>query len=386
MSSIIVLCLTITIFLPLVTFQAVNMVDAKLYDRSMKTPLLVGSKGSPFLLTLNSIYFKTGIKERLRYGALAELKSRYKGVVIPLHTFHSVRGVPVVGTGFDYFSFRGLEPGEGNLPGMLGDAVLGSRAAKVLRARVGGSIISDAESIYDISAEYPLKMRVTGILDPTDTPDDNVVFVDLKTAWVIDGIGHGHENLVARTADAERIDLENPKENPDDAVLFIEASEIVYNSRLKKYNEITLENMHTFHFHGSRDTFPLSAAILVPADYREEVLMLSELNLSKELQAVRPTAIVEEILDILLNMKRVFDGFSALVALSTAAFMVLVISLQIRQRKGEMLILYHIGGGKHLVKTLLGIEVLILVAASTLLALILSTAVLSMARSFLMGG
>jgi putative ABC transport system permease protein len=385
MSGIIVLCLTITIFLPLVTFRAVEMVDEHLYARSKKTPLLVGSKGSPFLLTLNSIYFKTRIKERLPYAAVKELESKYQGRIIPLHTFHSVRGIPVVGTSFDYFTFRELEPREGNLPLMLGDAVLGSRAAVDLRARVGGSIISDAESIYNISAEYPLKMRVTGILEPTDTPDDNVVFVDLKTAWVIDGIGHGHENLVTRTAEVQDIDLQDPDLNPDDAVLFIEASEIVYNSRLKKYNEITAENMHSFHFHGDRDTFPLSALILVPANYREEVLTLSELNLSKGLQAVRPTGIVEEILDILLNVKRVFDGFSALVFVSTVAFMILVISLQIRQRRGEMLILYHIGGGKHLVKTLLGIEVVILVAASGLLAFILSMTVLSMARSYLTG-
>ena len=51
--------------------------------------------------------------------------------------------------------------------------------------------------MYDLSAEYPLKMRVTGILAPTGTPDDLAVFTDVKTAWVIDGIGHGHDDLAA---------------------------------------------------------------------------------------------------------------------------------------------------------------------------------------------
>ena len=54
-----VLCLTITLFLPLVTYLAVDRVEERLYARSSATPILVGSKGSPFLLTFNAIYFKT---------------------------------------------------------------------------------------------------------------------------------------------------------------------------------------------------------------------------------------------------------------------------------------------------------------------------------------
>ena len=37
---------------------------------------------------------------------------------------------------------------------------------------------------------------MVGILAPTSTPDDEAVFVDIKTAWVISGIGHGHEDVV----------------------------------------------------------------------------------------------------------------------------------------------------------------------------------------------
>lgn len=381
MTGILVLSLTLTLFLPMVTFLAVDQVNRHLYARSRTTPILVGSKGSPFLLTFNSLYYKTSVTEPLRYGAYVQLKENLEGTVIPLHTFHSVREIPVVGTSFDYFGFRGLEPAEGTLPRLLGDAVLGASAARRLKARVGGSVISDATSIYDISAEYPLKMRVTGVLKPTGTPDDNVVFVDLKTAWVVDGLCHGHENL-----GGPAIDMDDPAQNPDDAVLFVEASEIVYNSLLKKYNEITPENVHTFHFHGDRDDFPLSAVIAVPATYREEVMsLLTRLNLTRDLQAVRPTEKVQEILNILLDVKRIFDGFSVLVLVSTAAFMVLVVSLQIRQRRGERLILYRIGGGRYTVQALLGLEVLMLLLISLALAVLLSLGALAVIRAYITG-
>jgi putative ABC transport system permease protein len=386
MSCIIVLCLTIAVFLPLVTLLAVDLVDGHLYARGETTPILVGSKGSPFLLTFNSIYFKTQVKERLEYGVCKELSRSLQGQVIPLNTFHRAKGIPVVGVGFDYFAFRGLTAREGRLPGMLGEAVVGYRAAEKLRVKVGGSVITDCESIYDISAEYPLKMQVTGILAPTDSPDDHVVFVSLKTAWVIGGIGHGHENLVGTAEEAGQVDLKDPRQNPDDSVLFIEASEIVYNSRLKKYNEVKRDNLDTFHFHGDEDLFPVSALIVVPRSYKEEVVsLLAEINLTPGLQAVRPTKIVKEILAILLDVKRILDGFSGLVLLSTAAFLVLVISLQIRQRKDEMAILYRIGGGRHAVQTLLGLELLILVAVSACLAGGLAWAALALIRSFVMG-
>ncbi len=38
-------------------------------------------------------------------------------------------------------------------------------------------------------------MPVVGVLARAGTPDDSAVFVDIKTAWVIAGIGHGHTDL-----------------------------------------------------------------------------------------------------------------------------------------------------------------------------------------------
>ena len=383
MSALLVLCLSIAGFLPLASFRTAAVVEAHLYDRGKATPVVVGAKGSPFLLTLNTLYFRTRIKEKLPVGTRDRIRAFFKGKVIPLHTFHSVRGVPVVGTTLAYFRFRGLTPAEGVLPEMLGDAVLGSRAAEKLHAGPGDAVISDTETVYDISAEYPLKMHVTGVLAPTGTPDDDVIFTDLKTAWIMDGIGHGHANPVASAEQARRLQAEKGKKNPDDAVLFLEAGEVVYNSRLKKYNEVTPGNIQSFHFHGDPAEFPVSALILLPADYEEEVLALSRINLSGDMQAVRPAAVVQEILGILLDVKRVFDGFSLLLLVSTAAFMVLVLSLQVRQRRGEMIILYRIGGGRHAVEALLAMEVGVLLAVSALLAVLLSTGVTALVRAYL---
>jgi len=383
LTTILVLCISIAIFLPLVTCLTSGMIHEEMTGRSDKTPLLIGSKGSPFLLTLNSIYFKTEVRNTITYGTLKKYRARCKGEVIPLYTGHTAKNIPVVGTSFGYFAFRGLEPASGRLPGMLGEAVAGWNAAERLRLKAGGRLITDCKNIYDISAEFPLKLHITGILKKTGTPDDNVVFTDIKTVWIMDGIGHGHEDVI-----------KTPAKVAKDTVIFIESNEVKYNSRLKEYNEVTPKNFHTFHYHGDENTFPLTALIVLPDSDKERVLVKSETNLParpedieaqkvEPLQAVTPSKVIADILGLLLDVKKVLDGFSGLVILSTAAFLFLVLSLLFQLRRDEMEIIYKIGGSRYAMEMLLGIETAILLAASLVLAAGLSALLIAGARSYL---
>ena len=53
--------------------------------------------------------------------------------------------------------------------------------------------MSDPLNVFDLSGTYPLKMRVVGVLEKSGSADDDAVFVDLHTEWIISGIGHGHQ-------------------------------------------------------------------------------------------------------------------------------------------------------------------------------------------------
>ena len=76
------------------------------------------------------------------------------------------------------------------------------------------------------------------------------VFVDLKTAWIIEGLGHGHPDLAAPEAAA--------------GVLSREENRITANASVLQYNEITEDNIDSFHFHGDPSGFPITALIAVP--------------------------------------------------------------------------------------------------------------------------
>ena len=123
----------------------------------------------------------------------------------------------------------------------------------------GGSVVSSPESVFDIAGVYPLRMRVAGVLAAADTPDDEAVFVDLKTAWIIEGLAHGHQDL--------------SKPEAASAVLRREGNTYVANASVTQYNEITPANADTFHFHGDPSTFPITAVIAFPRDEKNATLL-----------------------------------------------------------------------------------------------------------------
>ena len=130
-----------------------------------------------------------------RFEVVDELRTSGLVDPIPVHARHHSQGVPIVGTSLDYFDYRGLSVAEGRQLATLGEAVLGAGAAERLGVKLDDSVISSPESVFDIAGVYPLKMPVVGILARSLSPDDDAIFVDLKTVWIIEGIGHGHQEL-----------------------------------------------------------------------------------------------------------------------------------------------------------------------------------------------
>lgn len=123
---------------------------------------------------------------------------------IPLYARFTARGFPIIGTSLDYFHYRVFSTQRGDFISMLGQCVIGSEVARKLTLKPGDSLISSPETVFDIAGVYPLRMKVAGILKLIGSADDHGVFIDIKTAWVIQGLGHGHMD-VTRTADYVRI-------------------------------------------------------------------------------------------------------------------------------------------------------------------------------------
>ena len=360
-TAILITSITLIVYLPVGLQVLASQSAEQLTSRAEATPLIVGAKGSPLELVLNTLYFESDTPETMRYAEVTRIAESGLATPIPLYTRFQARRNPIVGTTLDYFEFRGLRIASGRHMAMLGECVVGAEAAKTLGVKPGGHIVSSPESVFDLAGVYPLKMRVVGVLASSDSPDDNAIFVDPKTAWIIEGFGHGHQDLAAPEAAG--------------AVLKREGNTITANASVVQYNEITAENLDTFHFHGDLGDYPVTAIITVPPDEKSGVLLRGRYQSKDDLsQILRPVTVMNELLATILTVQSYVVTAVVIVGLSTLATAVLVFMLSLRLRRREIETMVKIGGSKLSILSVLASEIVVVLLISISLAGVLTMA------------
>lgn len=360
--------ITLIVYLPVGLNVLVGESARQLTARAEATPLLVGTKGSPLELVLRSLYFESDIPEDMPFIQSKRVRRSGLATAIPIHSRFSTRHSPIVGTSLEYFDFRGLKVEQGRMFGMLGECVLGAAAAELAEVGPGDSVMSTPESVFDLAGVYPLKMKVVGVLRPSGAPDDRAVFVDVKTAWVIAGLAHGHDDL--------------SKPSSQSGVLSREGNEIIANASVVQYNEITADNVASFHFHGNPNDFPITSVIAVPNDEKSGTLLQGRYLGEDELvQIVNPATVMDDLLETVLTVRRFISIAIGIVGIATVATMVLVFVLSLQIRRREMETIRKIGGSRKRIVALVAAEIISVIVAGAALAAMLCVATMWLASS-----
>lgn len=361
---ILVACVTLVSSLPLSLNLLLSASEKQLMDRADTTPLIIGRKGSDLDLAINTLYFASVPPEPITMKEVNSLQNSQLALSIPIHTQFKARNFTIVGTTLDYFEFRQLTLAQGNSLGFLGDCVLGASVAQTLGLKPGDSLVSSPETLFNLAGTYPLKMKVVGVLNKNHTADDQAVFVDIKTAWVIQGLGHGHQNLA----------------QPADEDVIFERSEgnITANAKLPQYNEITQKNIDSFHFHGETETFPLTAIIAVPQNQKSAAILRGRYEVSEgDQQIISPTQVVEELLLEVFKIRNILNLIFLLVTLATLIAMFLIFNLSLRLRQQEIETSFKLGCSRGMIARLIVAEIatilVISLAFSAVITVSLST-------------
>jgi putative ABC transport system permease protein len=352
-------CVTLIAALPLSLDVLLDESERQLLSRAQTTPLLVGAKGSALDLVMNALYFNDEVPELVSMIAVNELWDSGLADPVPVHARFKARGFPIVGTTIDYFEFRGLRIAQGRPFAFLGETVVGATVAESLGLKPGDTLLSSPQTVFDLAGVYPLKMKITGVLERSHTQDDRAVFVDIKTAWVIEGIGHGHQDLQQVT----------------DETLIMQRNEsgVVASPKLFQYNEITTDNIDSFHFHGDPGDFPVAAVIAVPHDVKSSTILRGR-YLERELtrQIIVPGEVIDALLQNIFRIKNVLDAVIVIVGAATLLALILVFALSLRLRQRELQTIFKLGCSRATTAYLLAAEILIigLVAGALCLALL----------------
>ena len=343
-SSILVASITLMLFLPAATRLLVEDSAAALTARADYTPLILGASGSELELVLNTLYFHAEPPPALRNIAFEDARATRLAKFIPVNARFHAQGAPIVGTSLDYFDLRKLEIASGRQMGLLGECVIGANVAARGKLGPGDFLISSPETVFDIAGVYPLKMTIAGVLNVTGTADDEAIFVDVRTSWIIQGLGHGHTDLA--------------KPGTSSSVLSRREDMITANAALTQYAEITPENVAEFHFHGSSETFPLTGVIAVPPDQKNSALLRGRYQGNDAgLQLIVPGAVLTDLLDTVFAVQNYVILGLVILSLATIAVITLVFLLSHQLRKGEFHTLSRIGASRGYVSLLIASEV-----------------------------
>jgi putative ABC transport system permease protein len=331
-TALLAMALGLTLALPLAMRMFVQIAQRELRARAESTPLVLGAKGSELELTLNALYFRRHGVKGITMQAADDVRATGLAQAVPLYVrFHS-QEAPIVGTTLEYFAFRKLRVAEGRMIGRLGDCVVGARLARERGIVPGSAVYSSPEQVFDIAGVYPLKMRVTGILGESHNADDDAIFVDVKTTWLIEGIAHGHEDLLTTK---EAINIQEKQEG-----------NVMGSKAVPMFSEVTDKNFASFHFHGEPETFPLSALLVAPHDAKAQALLLGRFqnqDNAAPLQLVQPTEQMDALLGTLFQAERL--ALVAFAALGIVVLMIaaLVFALSFKLRRREFATLEDVG-------------------------------------------
>lgn len=338
------LALGAALALPAAVRVFAKTVEREMRARAVATPQVLGARGSALDLMLSALYFRRQSIEPIQVKQVDEIRDTGMVDAIPLHVRFHAQEAPIVGTALEYFSFRRLSLAEGRLFTRLGDCVLGAHLAKERSLKPGDSLFSSPEQVFDIAGVYPLKMRVTGVMAESFSPDDDAVFVDVKTAWLIEGRAHGHDDLSKPAATAE--------------VLKREDGNVVGNAAVRMFNEVTDANLAGFHFHGELADYPLTAAIVLPHDAKGEAILTGRFQDPKAAaQLIRPRDELNTVLSTLFRIEGAVVAGLALLACAAAAISFIVFALSFKMRAREFATLGDIGVAPRTLATIKAFEV-----------------------------
>ena len=347
--------LTLAVFLPVGVSLFVSQAETRLRARAVETPLLLGAPGSPLELVFNGLYFNQPELAPLTMRQMHETREGNWGHAIPLNARYHARGHRIVGTSLEYFTFRRLSIAQGTQMVRLGDCVLGASVARQWELGPGDHVISSPEALFDMAGVYPLKMRITGVLAPTGGADDRAIFTDVKTTWVISGLAHGHQ-------DATKVSDNEVLGKAKDGTVTLNASVV-------EYNEITPDNVASFHFHGDSEDFPLTSAIILPRDHKGKTILLGRYQDRKgEVQLVEPPLVMDNLFTTVFQIRDVVVAALALVAGAALLISALVFALSHRLRQREFDSLKAIGADAASLRALILFEGGFVIVASLAMA------------------
>lgn len=351
--ALLTLGLGLVLGLPGMMLALTDAFEAALERRGKEIPIVIGREGSPTDLVLQSVYYRAGESRAFPWKVWQELPRDCREWVVPVYLSGSARGWPVIGTSLEFFQHRNLALVQGAAPLQVGDCLLGARVAREAKLDTGMQFHSDPSRLFDPRGNTTYPLRVSGVLAASHGPEDDAVFVDLKTAWILAGLGHGHQAVESASREGEG--------KPEPMTL---------NMAVPEVQTLGTNVFQDFHFHGDMAEMPLSALLAWPPDERAGILLLGSMDGSTDgVAGFRTSEILRDLTQRLVRLRGFVLALGSLTLAVTVLLVFLVLTLNWRLRAREFQVLSYMGAGRSWMAGLMAVETSLVLVMASLLAL-----------------
>ena len=341
-----------------------NVIDnISIYD------IIVGKNGSSTGLVLNTVFYYGVPEGNIDISYLDKLKSnKYVKKAVPIGMGDSFHGYKLIGTSPEYFQFDEDEKEvytlkEGRFIQDEFEVVLGSTVAKKTGLKVGDTFKSQhglggaAEAEEGEEHHHDTDYKVVGILNPTNTPNDTVLFTTIESIWHVHGLhdeDHDHEHEDEDHDHEEGEDHEHEEEHEEETTKNALSHGVSSNDEEEESTKL------------------LTAVLVRTRGLSELNLLYQDLQRDDNVQGIMPTSTLRELLNTFNIAEIVVTLIAGVsVVLSVIMLFITMLTSSIETRK-DISILRALGASRKVVFNINVVEMLIIAAIGIVLGFIMA--------------
>ncbi|WP_337900157.1 ABC transporter permease [Galbibacter orientalis] len=192
--------LTLSIVLLLGIQQLENSFKYQMENNLGNIDLVIGAKGSPLQLVLASVLHMDNPTGNILYEDAKKIsKNPLIKTAVPISYGDNYKGYRIVGTNTKFLKLYNAKIGVGTIVKNTMEVVLGYEVAKQLHLKIGSTFLSShglIENNIDVHSE---RLKVVGILKPTQKVIDRLIITNLESVWEVHHHTENHEHEIDKS-------------------------------------------------------------------------------------------------------------------------------------------------------------------------------------------
>ena len=180
----VLLSIVISATVAILSYNVAEQVNDGLINTTSSYDMIVGPSGSATQLTMNTLFFTDKPLGTISYEYVEQLQNDDRvNIAIPFAMGDSYNSAKIVGTKPEFLAGKNMQAGDCFED--VFDAVVGSSVAQKYGLKIGDQLITSHGLSENGEKHEATPLKVVGILAPTKTAYDNVVFTDIETVWEV---------------------------------------------------------------------------------------------------------------------------------------------------------------------------------------------------------